>query len=55
MYFVWALVAGPGAVGAAPSCFCCGCDDASARRLLRASLVYLPALLLLLMLGRWFD
>lgn len=50
IYFAWAVVLGVGQLACAVA-FLVQMDDASARRLLRASLVYLPAIMLLLMLG----
>jgi len=50
IYFFWALALGVGQLGCAAA-FLVRRDDASARVLLRASLVYLPALLMWLMLG----
>jgi heme o synthase len=49
-YFFWALLLGLGQLACAVA-FLLHLDEVSARRLLRASLIYLPALLLLLMLG----
>jgi protoheme IX farnesyltransferase len=49
-YFAWALVLGVGQLACAAA-FCWRLDETSARRLLRASLVYLPAVLLALVLG----
>ena len=50
VYFGWALVLGVGQLLCA-MVFLLRLDELSARRLLRASLVYLPAVLVLLMLG----
>ncbi len=50
VYFGWALLLGVGQLVCAVL-FLLNLDETSARRLLRASLVYLPAVLLLLMLG----
>lgn len=50
VYFVWALALGLAQLGCAVW-FLIARDDRSARRLLRASLVYLPAVMFLLMLG----
>ena len=50
VYLVWALVLGFGQLACAVSFFACK-DDRSARRLLMASLVYLPAMLGLLAFG----
>ena len=58
VYFGWALLLGAGQLLCAVA-FLIDRDDVSARRLLRASLVYLPAVLLLLTLGpvaaNWFG
>jgi heme o synthase len=50
IYFFWALALGVGQLACAAA-FLIRRDDASARILLRASLVYLPALLMWLMMG----
>jgi len=50
IYFFWALALGVGQLACAAA-FLVRRNDASARTLLRASLVYLPALLMWLMLG----
>ncbi|HEV3003647.1 MAG TPA: heme o synthase [Pirellulales bacterium] len=50
IYFFWALALGVGQLACASAFLVCR-DDASARVLLRASLVYLPALLMWLMMG----
>lgn len=50
LYFAWAVVIGLAQLGCAVG-FLVRLDDASARRLLLASLVYLPAILGLLLLG----
>jgi protoheme IX farnesyltransferase len=50
LYFVWALLLGLGQLAAA-TWFLRRRDDFSARVLLRASLIYLPTLLVMLMLG----
>ena len=49
-YFSWALLLGVGQLACAVAFFWHK-DEVSARRLLKASLVYLPALLLALVLG----
>jgi protoheme IX farnesyltransferase len=51
-YVALAFVLGAGQLASAVA-FCARLDEVSARRLLRASLVYLPALLALLMLVPW--
>ena len=50
VYFVWALLLGLAQLAAAVM-FLVRLDEASARRLLAASLIYLPAVMLLLMIG----
>jgi protoheme IX farnesyltransferase len=50
VYFAWALAAGVAQLACAVA-FLAKLDETSARRLLLASLVYLPSLMLLLMLG----
>jgi protoheme IX farnesyltransferase len=50
LYFVWALLLGAAQIACA-AMFLFRQSDQSARVLLRASLVYLPALLIWLMLG----
>lgn len=50
VYFAWALALGLGQLGCA-AWFLQSRDDRSARLLLRASLVYLPSIMFLLMLG----
>ena len=50
MYFSWVLVLGVGQAACA-AWFLCRRDDVSARVLLRASLVYLPTVLALMLLG----
>ncbi len=50
VYFAWALLLGVGQLICAVL-FLVRLDETSARRLLRASLIYLPAVMLLLMLG----
>ena len=50
LYFAWAVLMGVGQLGCAVA-FLVQLNDASARRLLLASLVYLPAIMGLLLLG----